>query len=136
MNKLTKQQVENRLKWIEALKSGKYKQVREILKRKDQGYCCLGVACEISGLGKWDGDNHFLEKVSGCVSSSHMTFRVKDHYGFERMSGEICTDPKDHETYWHSLTEYNDTKLYNFQQIAELLENDLNIRRENNGIEV
>jgi hypothetical protein len=37
---------EFRKKWIEALRSGKYKQGREYLK-KDGFHCCLGVACEI-----------------------------------------------------------------------------------------
>jgi hypothetical protein len=36
-------------KWVEALRSGKFKQTSGSLKRGD-AYCCLGVACEISGL--------------------------------------------------------------------------------------
>lgn len=43
-----KQQKQNRKKWIEALRSGKYKQGKGYLKRNDE-YCCLGVACEILG---------------------------------------------------------------------------------------
>lgn len=33
-------------KWVEALRSGKYKQTKETLQDKE-GYCCLGVACEL-----------------------------------------------------------------------------------------
>ena len=33
-------------KWIQALRSGKYNQTRYIL-HDSQGYCCLGVACDI-----------------------------------------------------------------------------------------
>ena len=33
------------IKWVKALRSGKYKQTREALQDKD-GYCCLGVACK------------------------------------------------------------------------------------------
>lgn len=43
-------------KWVEALRSGKYAQAKGRLKLKDEkgtSYCCLGVLCEISGLGKW-----------------------------------------------------------------------------------
>lgn len=33
-------------KWLEALRSGKYKQDRGYLKT-DEGYCCLGVLCDV-----------------------------------------------------------------------------------------
>lgn len=35
-------------KWVKALRSGKYKQAREALKRGDR-YCCLGVLCNVLG---------------------------------------------------------------------------------------
>jgi hypothetical protein len=35
-------------KWIEALRSGKYRQTRQYL-MDDGGYCCLGVLCVIQG---------------------------------------------------------------------------------------
>jgi hypothetical protein len=41
-----------RARWIEALRSGRYKQGRGRLRDGD-AYCCLGVACEVSGLGTW-----------------------------------------------------------------------------------
>ena len=40
MNQRIKQQ------WIEALRSGKYKQTREVL-RDNSGFCCLGVLTDI-----------------------------------------------------------------------------------------
>ena len=36
-------------KWVEALRSGEYKQTQNKLHDKD-GYCCLGVLCEVMGL--------------------------------------------------------------------------------------
>jgi hypothetical protein len=36
----------NAKKWIEALRSGEYKQTDNALHKGD-GYCCLGVACEV-----------------------------------------------------------------------------------------
>jgi hypothetical protein len=41
-------------KWIDALRSGNYKQIQRALKRRGVidgvvRYCCLGVACEIAG---------------------------------------------------------------------------------------
>ena len=40
-------------KWIEALRSGKYKQGKNRLHRaEDNSYCCLGVLCEVAGFEK------------------------------------------------------------------------------------
>lgn len=38
--------------WVIALESGEYRQARKTLRTKD-GFCCLGVACDVSGLGEW-----------------------------------------------------------------------------------
>lgn len=40
-------------KWINALRSGKFKQCSgELKKHKTSEYCCLGVACAIAGINK------------------------------------------------------------------------------------
>lgn len=40
-------------KWVSALRSGKYRQSKNVLKRRnkigDDSYCCLGVLCEVTG---------------------------------------------------------------------------------------
>lgn len=33
--------------WLKALRSGKYKQTKGILRSKTGGFCCLGVLCDI-----------------------------------------------------------------------------------------
>jgi hypothetical protein len=47
-------------KWVKALRSGKYKQGHGALiemqgeeRKKIKTYCCLGVLCDVSGLGRW-----------------------------------------------------------------------------------
>jgi hypothetical protein len=45
--------------WCEALESGKYKQGSGQL-RDDDCFCCLGVLCDLSGAGKWDGDKYVV----------------------------------------------------------------------------
>lgn len=62
------------LRWAEALESGDYAQGYDALRvnRYDDGsfepvgvgYCCLGVLCDVSGLGEWNEDNMYL----GCES--------------------------------------------------------------------
>lgn len=61
---------ERRAKWIEALRSGKYKQAKGQLRVlfdeaegiKSFGYCCLGVACDVLKddlKGYWGAGNYF-----------------------------------------------------------------------------
>ena len=38
--------------WIDALESGNYPQTRGRL-RDNKGHCCLGLLCEVSGIGTW-----------------------------------------------------------------------------------
>lgn len=45
----------NMAKWIVALRSGKYRQAFRAL-HTPNGFCCMGVACDISGLGEWVAD--------------------------------------------------------------------------------
>ncbi len=33
--------------WLEALRSGKYEQCGGMLHRRDNGFCCLGVLCDL-----------------------------------------------------------------------------------------
>lgn len=40
---------ELKAKWVEALRSGKYKQGRSRLKHAGR-HCCLGVLCEVAGV--------------------------------------------------------------------------------------
>jgi hypothetical protein len=40
-------------KWVEALRSGRYKQGRGVLRSSDDEFCCLGVACDLFGEEEW-----------------------------------------------------------------------------------
>ena len=55
-------------KWIEALRSGKYKLIRGRLHRKtNKGnrYCVLGLLCELSEEGEWGSDG--LYKIDDVI---------------------------------------------------------------------
>lgn len=43
---------EMKANWLKALRSGEYEQCKGRL-RLGNGYCCVGVLCNISGQGKW-----------------------------------------------------------------------------------
>lgn len=48
--------------WITALRSGKYKQTRGSLK-DSEGYCCLGVLCELSPFEDWADGGYLSHDV-------------------------------------------------------------------------
>lgn len=44
---------EIKAKWLEALRSGNYKQGTGRLRKADNSYCCLGVLCDVIDPTKW-----------------------------------------------------------------------------------
>jgi len=49
--------------WVDALRSGEYKQTKGVLKDKDS-FCCLGVLCDIHSKEtgeEWEEDTYFVE---------------------------------------------------------------------------
>ena len=134
--------------WLEALRSGKFKQVQNKL-RKDvdkQEFCCLGVLCEISGMGHWEerlnaDENATMmwyvpsEDTAGAARD-YLPTEVMAAVGLQDTEGKVSTDnPKvaallakireedeDH-TYVRvtSLAQLND-KGATFEEIADIIE--------------
>lgn len=110
----------NRLEWIAALESGKYKQAPGTLRDiKTDGYCCLGVLCDILDSSLWEvsplGDEYFWKDQTNFlppVVVEEMTFAQHDD-----PTGE-CTDPLDLDII---LMAMNDTHGKTFVEIAEYL---------------
>jgi hypothetical protein len=98
-------------KWVKALRSGKYKQVKNYL-ATDKGYCCLGVLCEVAikqGI-KLKRDS---SGTSGIViyddQISDLPTRIRKHVGLA---------PKD----VGELIGLNDIAGKSFEQIADYIE--------------
>ncbi len=66
----TKLPPELKAKWLEALRSGKYKQGRDTL-CDGTGYCCLGVLSDIQGRLTKDKDNDYYYDGNNCVELGH-----------------------------------------------------------------
>lgn len=49
-------------KWLKALRSGEYKQGRNLLRSNTDHYCCLGVLCDILNPNGWEksGDSYSM----------------------------------------------------------------------------
>jgi len=112
------EQAENRRKWVAALRSGEYPQTQGILRDSD-GYCCLGVACELAryeglvareGAVYRAGDSGYYAVLPGVV---------QDWLGLADNEGGLVDGT---EGYWYNLTSLNDDALYTFDQIANVIE--------------
>lgn len=56
---------EIKAKWVAALRSGKYKQGQNRLRRKNE-FCCLGVLCDLHAKAtgaRWDGESYFGHEI-------------------------------------------------------------------------
>lgn len=99
-------------KWVEALRSGKYVQAKGRL-RRDDGFCCLGVLCDISGEGHWAATTETgiqQYEHAGYRSVMYLPPMLKTHY---RLSDAL-----------ELLMEMNDTDR-TFSEIADYIEQNI-----------
>lgn len=67
---------ELKAKWIAALRSGDYKQGRGVLRSPDESFCCLGVLCDISGMGQWIRRSYYADGTDGYACLPAAVSRV------------------------------------------------------------
>ena len=81
---------ERAMQLADALESGKYQQTRSHL-RDARGFCCLGVACDVSGLGKWvPWTNGHYSTYMGA--SRRLPSQVARYFNFASETGEARLD--------------------------------------------
>ena len=103
------EQAEHRAQWVVALRSGKYKQSMGKLRVAD-AFCCLGVACDISGLGEWTLHNYYLGQ------SMALPFEVFTWLGLRTSEGD--------RERGNSLAGMNDQDGKSFNDIADVIESE------------
>lgn len=108
---------ENVRKWVAALRSGEYSQASNGLRGADGiGYCCLGVACDISELGEWDG---VVYRVYGGLEAADAILPMS----VANWLGLACTNPTiDDGSGEHDAVSANDSLEWNFERIADAVE--------------
>jgi hypothetical protein len=114
-NWTSEQQKEHRKLWVEALRSGKYKQAQSCLRNHRGAMCCLGVACEISGLGSFKSDGVFVD-TEGRSSDQNLTPLVKSWLGLKGEGGAWGDDGK---SLW-----YRNDHGAPFSDIADIIESE------------
>lgn len=105
--------------WLEALRSGEYKQGRDVLHR-DSKFCCLGVLCDV--YRKEHEDTQW--EHTGYSSGEYEFLREKDVLPFDVMMwAGFSAD--DHDVYvpviGHTLSNLNDSGK-SFAEIADIIE--------------
>jgi len=108
-------------KWVDALRSGEYQQTQRYL-RTDNGFCCLGVLCDLYAKEnnvEWNlvnnGHNYeFQDKESYLPSSVRKWAGVKSH------NADFIIN----ETRTETLANLNDMG-FAFNEIADVIEKQL-----------
>lgn len=103
--------VKNMKTWVKALRSGKYKQGKGQL-RFDNTFCCLGVACDISKLDKWNKKWFYSEEHLALPHS------VRDWLGLRSKDPTVGSK---------CLSAYNDDGK-TFQEIADIIEREYDLK--------
>ena len=107
-------------KWVEALRSGEYKQTQGFLK-DEKGYCCLGVlvkiagdGCRIDDDGDWEANTILPMSVMDKVGMKSQTGRIYD----EKSSADFISGS--------TLAMLNDNGK-DFNEIADVIEANVDI---------
>lgn len=123
------------LKWAEALESGKYAQAREGSLRIDDGYCVLGVLCDLHALEHgytWDQRRKvntyedgtpffgipYLGETTGLPQEVKEWAGIISGYNCSIEFEDIVNDDGDEPG---DLSTLNDLFDYNFKQLAEII---------------
>lgn len=131
--KFSKTQIKrNRKAWLEALRSGKFRQARGQLKSRNGSYCCLGVLCEVAEVPKVYeyGEYQYGDTNSSdyrAASSTSLPLQAMEWLGVThdtpRLAQPVLIKDKygdEHEE--DNLIELNDTYKWSFEQIADAVE--------------
>jgi len=127
---------ENKAKWLEALRSGEYKQGSYALHKSDR-FCCLGVAIEVLTDLEWEdcddpSDFEDRKQVKGfeeILYGGSLPGDVAERLGFDDIVPwdvvlKFCQDVNSLDEWtWEDLATYlNDCGQYTFSGIADVME--------------
>ena len=97
------------MKWVEALRSGKYKQgTGELHNKKENTYCCLGVLCAINGIIINEDNSSLIDRIDD-----------REVLGIHTSNGTFLGDDGMFNT---SLDSLNDSGNYTFDEIADIIQ--------------
>lgn len=102
----------NRKLWVEALRSGKYRQTKDMLQDVDGGMCCLGVLSDVAGCAWHRVEDRYC--VVGAGTSDAAGLMAMEFVGLADDNGAYGDDG-------FSLAGQNDGGK-SFEDIADIIE--------------
>jgi hypothetical protein len=125
---------EVKAKWLEALRSGEYKQTRHTLRSCTDGFCCLGVLSDIYRKevgGSWqlghDGDDtvySIVNKNQDDCATVELPDCIKHWAEVDACNPQVHLKKEDDSFGFVSLATLNDEGK-TFNEIADLIEKQL-----------
>lgn len=113
MTEYTAEQIkENRREWVDALRSGQFKQTKGKLKARNGAMCCLGVLAQVAGCEFYydaSEDGYGADNLWGYAPRKAMEF-----VGLTKRDGDFLDD---------NLADRNDEGA-SFAQIATIIESE------------
>ena len=112
-------------RWIDALRSGEYKQAQGILRNMYQGFCCLGVLCDLHAKDtgeNWHPAGPYLEYRQCKTSLPPEVFHwagMKESTAYSTETGEGVSNKR-----LQNLVKMNDAGI-DFTEIADYIERNL-----------
>lgn len=109
--------------WVKALRSGKYAQtVGSLYNSGDNGFCCLGVLCKLTGASTNKMQNVGLPQNVGLFSDvtpteDEVSPKSRRSFDLEELAWSVLYNGK-----LTPLSSLNDEKGLSFKQIADIIE--------------
>lgn len=115
-------------KWLEALRSGEYKQTKENL-HDGNGFCCLGVLCDLHAKERGTNWVRLIDLYELYGEMQLLPLSVQEWAGLDNdMGGMVDFEYEDDGVVYvksESLPEINDRWNKDFNEIADLIEEQL-----------
>jgi len=113
-------------KWLEALRSGEYEQTRGKLK-DDKGFCCLGVLCDLHSKetgNEWETlfDVEVYLGIGGILPVRVCSWAELPP---SKINPDVYYTNSNGNFFQTTLAELNDIYKLNFNQIADIIEEQL-----------
>lgn len=129
---VTLDQINARIKWVELLRSGKYRQTHEVLATaKGTMRCCLGVACDPAvtpGMEVGVKTALFNERRRTVMTfggeAAVLPVAAMEALGVVVSNPDVRRNEEDPDAEALSLAGLNDTERWTFEEIAEAVERD------------
>lgn len=103
-------------KWVKALRSGEYKQGKDVLHDKENKFCCLGVLCSLANK---ENICELTDNIYGSYYYDDKTGTLPDSVikwsGMQTPTGKRLGKRKE-------LIELNDFNKYSFKRLANIIE--------------